>query len=123
MFIKKINLFLFLFFVLILGVACNSMLPSQNPATASPIIQTTLMERVSNLENQITLMENEIIRMQNDVGKNSQAIYYIDGYIKRVNNGKSDTEEDIAIEEIVERAGAGPVKPKTVPVAQHKEAV
>ena len=28
----------------------------------------------------------------------------IDGYIKRVNNGKSNTEEDIAIEEIVERA-------------------
>ena len=47
----------------------------------------------------------------------------IDGYIKRVNNGKSNTEEDIAIEEIVERAEADPVKPKTVPVAQHKEAV
>ena len=28
----------------------------------------------------------------------------IDGYIKRVNNGKSHSEEDIAIEEIVERA-------------------
>ena len=27
----------------------------------------------------------------------------IDGYIKRVNNGKANTEEDIAIEEIVER--------------------
>ena len=27
----------------------------------------------------------------------------IDGYIKRVNNGKSNTEEDIAIEEIVEK--------------------
>ena len=27
----------------------------------------------------------------------------IDGYIKRVNNGKSNTEEDITIEEIVER--------------------
>ncbi len=27
----------------------------------------------------------------------------IDGYIKRTNNGKKDTEEDIAIEEIVER--------------------
>ena len=27
----------------------------------------------------------------------------IDGYIKRANNGKKDTEEDIAIEEIVER--------------------
>ena len=44
----------------------------------------------------------------------------IDGYIKRVNNGKSDTEEDIAIEEIVERETR---KPKAVPVAQHKEAV
>ena len=45
----------------------------------------------------------------------------IDGYIKRVNNGKSNTEEDIAIEEIVERAD--PTKPKTVPITQHKEAV
>jgi cytoskeletal protein CcmA (bactofilin family) len=45
----------------------------------------------------------------------------IDGYIKRINNGKSDTEEDIAIEEIVERAD--PIKPKTIPVVTHKEAV
>jgi len=45
----------------------------------------------------------------------------IDGYIKRVNNGKSDTEEDIAIEEIVERKDS--IKPKVVPVTQHKEAV
>ena len=45
----------------------------------------------------------------------------IDGYIKRVNNGKLNTEEDIAIEEIVERSDT--VKPKVVPVAQHKEAV
>ena len=45
----------------------------------------------------------------------------IDGYIKRVSNGKSNTEEDIAIEEIVERAEAK--KPKVVPVTQHKEAV
>ncbi|MDC0205345.1 polymer-forming cytoskeletal protein [Pelagibacteraceae bacterium] len=44
----------------------------------------------------------------------------IDGYIKRVNNGKSNTEEDIAIEEIVERT---PVKSKPVHVVQHKEAV
>ena len=44
----------------------------------------------------------------------------IDGYIKRVNNGKTNTEEDIAIEEIVERESR---KPKAVPVAQHKEAV
>ena len=44
----------------------------------------------------------------------------IDGYIKRVNTGKANTEEDIAIEEIVERE---PVKSKTVHVAQHKEAV
>ena len=27
----------------------------------------------------------------------------IDGYIKRINNGKTNTEEDIAIEEIIER--------------------
>ena len=45
----------------------------------------------------------------------------IDGYIKRVNNGKANTEEDIAIEEIVERAE--PRKPKVVPVTTHKEAV
>ena len=45
----------------------------------------------------------------------------IDGYIKRVNNGKSNSEEDIAIEEIVERIGSS--KPKVVPVSTHKEAV
>ena len=45
----------------------------------------------------------------------------IDGYIKRVNNGKASTEEDIAIEEIVERDS--PIKPKIVPVTHHKEAV
>ena len=45
----------------------------------------------------------------------------IDGYIKRINNGKSNTEEDIAIEEIVERKEN--IKPKAVPIAQHKEAV
>ena len=45
----------------------------------------------------------------------------IDGYIKRINNGKANSEEDIAIEEIVERAE--PKKPEVVPVAQHKEAV
>ena len=44
----------------------------------------------------------------------------IDGYIKRINNGKANTEEDIAIEEIVERAE--PKKPEIVPVAQSKEA-
>ena len=45
----------------------------------------------------------------------------IDGYIKRVSNGKLNTEEDIAIEEIVERDKS--IKPKVVPVTQHKEAV
>ena len=45
----------------------------------------------------------------------------IDGYIKRVSNGKLNTEEDIAIEEIVERTEAK--KPKPVHVVQHKEAV
>ena len=45
----------------------------------------------------------------------------IDGYIKRTSNGKSNTDEDIAIEEIVERIETK--KPKTVPVVQHKEAV
>ena len=45
----------------------------------------------------------------------------IDGYIKRVNTGKSNTEEDIAIEEIVERVDTE--RPKIIPVPQHKEAV
>ena len=45
----------------------------------------------------------------------------IDGYIKRANNGKKDTEEDIAIEEIVERKGT--TSPKVVHAAQGKEAV
>ena len=44
----------------------------------------------------------------------------IDGYIKRIDNGKSNTDEDIAIEEIVERPE--PKKPEIVPVAQSKEA-
>ena len=45
----------------------------------------------------------------------------IDGYIKRMNSGKSNTEEDITVEEIVEREE--PIKPKIVPVSTHKEAV
>ena len=45
----------------------------------------------------------------------------IDGYIKRMNNGKSNSEEDIAIEEIVEREDS--TRPKIVPVTHHKEAV
>jgi cytoskeletal protein CcmA (bactofilin family) len=45
----------------------------------------------------------------------------IDGYIKRVGIGKADIEEDIAIEEIVERTERK--KPKIVPVPRHKEAV
>jgi len=46
----------------------------------------------------------------------------IDGYIKRANKGKAETEEDIAIEEIVEREDQR--KPKIVPVVHHhKEAV
>ena len=45
----------------------------------------------------------------------------IDGYIKRANTGKTNTEEDIAIEEIVEREDS--TKPRVVHVGQHKEAV
>ena len=45
----------------------------------------------------------------------------IDGYIKRVNNGKSNTEEDIAIEEIVDRDEQK--KQKIAHVVHHKEAV
>ena len=45
----------------------------------------------------------------------------IDGYIKRANKGKTNTEEDIAIEEIVEKAEEP--KPQAVHVVHHKEAV
>ena len=45
----------------------------------------------------------------------------IDGYIKRVNNGKANTEEDIAIDEIVERGESK--KPEIVSVPSRKEAV
>tara|TARA_B110000438_G_C15743408_1_gene619572 strand:+ start:438 stop:899 length:462 start_codon:yes stop_codon:yes gene_type:complete len=44
----------------------------------------------------------------------------IDGYIKRASKGKINIEEDIAIEEIVEREDIK--KPKIIPVV-HKEAV
>ena len=46
----------------------------------------------------------------------------IDGYIKRANNGKSNSEEDIAIEEIVERVESVK-KPKPIHVVQQKKAV
>ena len=46
----------------------------------------------------------------------------IDGYIKRANNGKSNSEEDIAIEEIVERSESVQ-KPKPIHVVQQKKAV
>lgn len=45
----------------------------------------------------------------------------IDGYIKRASNGKTNTEEDIAIEEIVEREDSA--NPRISPVVHHKEAV
>ena len=46
----------------------------------------------------------------------------IDGYIKRANNGKSNSEEDITIEEIVEREES--IKtPKPIHVVQQKKAV
>ena len=45
----------------------------------------------------------------------------IDGYIKRANNGKSNSEEDIAIEEIVEREESK--NPKPIHVVQQKKAV
>ena len=47
----------------------------------------------------------------------------IDGYIKRASKGKASTEEDIAIEEIVEREGEDSTKPSVVHASQHKEAV
>ena len=46
----------------------------------------------------------------------------IEGYIKRINNGKSNNEEDIAIEEIVERTESIK-KPKPIHVVQQKKAV
>ena len=46
----------------------------------------------------------------------------IDGYIKRANNGKSNNEEDIAIEEIVEREETTK-KQKPIHVVQQKKAV
>ena len=46
----------------------------------------------------------------------------IEGYIKRINNGKSNSDEDIAIEEIVERAEAKK-EPKPMHVVQQKKAV
>ena len=47
----------------------------------------------------------------------------IDGYIKRANVGKSNTEEDIAIEEIVERKEKEQtIKPKPIHVVQLKKA-
>jgi len=46
----------------------------------------------------------------------------IDGYIKRSNNGKLNSEEDITIEEIVERKETIK-KPKTIHVVQQKKAV
>ena len=46
----------------------------------------------------------------------------IEGYIKRINNGKSNSEEDIAIEEIVEREESYK-KSKPIHVVQQKKAV
>ena len=46
----------------------------------------------------------------------------IEGYIKRMNNGKSNSEEDIAIEEIVKRTETTQ-KPKPMHVVQQKKAV
>ena len=46
----------------------------------------------------------------------------IDGYIKRANNGKSNSEEDITIEEIVEREETT-TKTKPIHVVQQKKAV
>ena len=46
----------------------------------------------------------------------------IDGYIKRASNGKSNSEEDITIEEIVERKES--IKePKPIHIVQQKKAV
>ena len=91
-------------------------------------IEATRIEINGHVEGKITA--NQVIVGKNAVIKGD--IFFkstlkteegadIDGYIKRTSNGKLNTEEDIAIEEIVERIETK--KPKTVPVVQHKEAV
>ena len=45
----------------------------------------------------------------------------IDGYIKRASNGKKNSDEDIAIEEIVERENK--TEPRVITTVHHKEAV
>jgi cytoskeletal protein CcmA (bactofilin family) len=47
----------------------------------------------------------------------------IDGYIKRVSNGRSNNEEDIAIEEIIEKKDKDLRKAKPIAAVTHKEAV
>ena len=48
----------------------------------------------------------------------------IDGYIKRASNGKSNSEEDITIEEIVEKEESiRKPKPKPIHVVQQKKAI
>ena len=49
----------------------------------------------------------------------------IDGYIKRLENGKTNMDEEIDVEEIVNETETlnKERKPKVVPVPQHKEAV
>jgi len=46
----------------------------------------------------------------------------IEGYIKRINNGKTNSDEDITIEEIVERTETKK-EPKPIHVVQQKKAV
>ena len=55
---------------------------------------------VQSMTNTLTTDVKSTIKQINDIAEEGADI---DGYIKRTNNGKSNTEEDIAIEEIVDR--------------------
>ena len=92
------------------------------------ILEATTVEINGHLEGKI--LANSVIIGKNAVVKGD--IFFkntlkteegadIDGYIKRVNNGKANTDEDVAIEEIVERTESR--KEKIIPVSTHKEAV
>ena len=92
------------------------------------ILEATSVEINGHLEGKI--LANSVIIGKNAVVKGD--IFFkntlkteegadIDGYIKRASKGKVIAEEDIAIEEIVEREDK--TKPDVVHVAQHKETV
>ena len=114
------------------GLINGNVFVSEAIVTETGSIRGTLEAGVVEINGQV---EGKIIADSVVIGKNAVIkgdIFFrktlkteegadIDGYIKRVNNGKTNTEEDITIEEIVERDDLQ--KPEIVPVPQHKEAV